>query len=74
MRQQKRRQARNLKKKQAMLDIGKTIKKLAKEGKKEEAKKLLSNAYALFDKAAKTGYIKKNTAARNKSRLTKLLA
>lgn len=39
---------------------------------KKEAKKLLSNAYQAIDKAAKRGVIKKNTASRKKSRLSKL--
>ena len=39
----------------------------------EEAKKLLPQLYKLLDKAAKVGLIKKNTAARKKSRITKLL-
>jgi len=39
----------------------------------EGAKKLLPQVYKLLDKAAKTGLIKKNTAARKKSRITKLI-
>jgi len=39
----------------------------------EEAKKLLPQVYKLLDKAAKTGLIKKNAAARKKSRITKLI-
>ena len=39
----------------------------------EEAKKLLPQVYKFLDKAAKTGLIKKNTASRKKSRITKLL-
>jgi len=41
--------------------------------KSEEAKKLLPQVYKLLDKAAKTGLIKKNTVARKKSRITKLI-
>ena len=37
----------------------------------EEAKKLLPQVYKLLDKAVKNGLIKKNTAARKKSRLTR---
>lgn len=73
VRQQRRRTVRNLEKKTAMLDIIRSIRKLVASGKKTEAAKLLSIAYKVFDKAAKTGYIKKNTAARNKSRLAKLI-
>lgn len=38
-----------------------------------DAKKLLPDIYAAFDKAAKVGIIKKNNASRHKSRLTKLI-
>jgi len=44
------------------------------ENRKEEALKLLPQAYKVIDKAAKTGVIKKNNAARKKSRLTKLVS
>jgi small subunit ribosomal protein S20 len=40
----------------------------------EEARKLLPQVYKLLDKAAKTGLIKKNTAARKKSRITKSIS
>ncbi len=40
----------------------------------EEAKKLLPEIYKALDKATKTGVIKKNTAARKKSRITKLIS
>ena len=40
----------------------------------EEAKKLLAQVYKVLDKAAKTGLIKKNTASRKKSRITKLIS
>lgn len=72
IRQQERRRIRNLVKKKAMLDVMRDIKKFIAQGKKDEALKLLPSAYKIFDKAAKTGFIKKNTAARNKSRLTAL--
>ena len=42
--------------------------------KNEEAKKNLPAIYKALDKAAKTGAIKPNTAARRKSRIAKLLA
>jgi len=50
----------------------KNIEKLVKEKKKDEAKKLLPNAYSTIDKAAKKGIIKKNNASRKKSRLSKI--
>ena len=51
----------------------KAILKLTKEGKKEEAGKLLKNAYKAIDKAKKRSLIKKNTASRKKSRLARLV-
>jgi small subunit ribosomal protein S20 len=53
-----------------MNDEVKKLRKLALEGKKEDAEKMLSTAYKAIDKAAKRGVIKKNTAARKKSRLS----
>lgn len=73
LRQSKKRRARNVRRKNAFKDIIKNIRKLALENKKEEALKLLPKAYKALDKAAKTGVIEKNTAARKKSRLTKLV-
>lgn len=50
----------------------KKIEKLVKEKKNKEAKKLLPEAYSVIDKACKRGVIKKNTASRKKSRLSKI--
>jgi small subunit ribosomal protein S20 len=52
-----------------------TIKKMEKAVKtdKKEAVKILSSAFQTIDKAAKRGIIKKNNAARKKSRLSKLV-
>jgi len=47
------------------------MKNLISLKKTEEAKKLLPQVYKYLDKAAKTGLMKKNTAARKKSRTTK---
>jgi small subunit ribosomal protein S20 len=55
-----------------MKDSMKKIEKAVKAGKKEDAVKMLSAAFAAVDKAAKRGVIKKNTAARKKSRLTRI--
>jgi len=46
---------------------------LVKEGKTKEAKNLLPKYYKAVDKAAKVGVIKRNTADRKKSRVTKLM-
>ncbi len=73
LRQNKKRRGHNISKKKALKDVVKNIRKLALENKKEEALKLLPKAYKTIDKSAKLGLIKKNTAARKKSRLTKLV-
>ena len=73
LRQSKKRRVRNIQKKKIIKKLFKEIKNLVSEKKKEEAKKLLPQVYKLLDKAAKTGLIKKNTAARKKSRITKLI-
>lgn len=73
LRQSKKRRQRNLRRLDTMKDIIKQIRKLVAENKKEEAEKLLPRAYKVIDKAAKTGIIKKNNAARKKSRLAKLV-
>ena len=55
-----------------MKESVKEITKLVKGGKKDEAKKLLPKAYQAIDKATKKGVIKKNTASRRKSILSKI--
>lgn len=71
LRQNKRRKALNLVYKKKMKDPIKKFKKLISEKKTEEARKLLPEIYKALDKAAKRGVIKKNNAARIKSRLAK---
>lgn len=56
-----------------MKELVKQFRALISGNKKEEAKSLLSQVYKAIDKAAKRGVIKKNTADRKKSRLTKAL-
>ncbi len=56
----------------AVRSATKNLKKLAATG-GSEAAKALSEAYKAVDKALKRGLIKKNTAARRKSQLAKLL-
>jgi len=63
----------NVTRAKAVKDATKKIQKLIVAGSKEDAAKLISAAYQAVDKAAKRGIIKKNTAARKKSRLMKLL-
>ena len=74
LRQNKTRRERNLRRLDVLRDTLKKIKKLVAENKKEEAIKLLPTAYQAIDKACKTGVIKKNNAARKKSRITKLIS
>jgi small subunit ribosomal protein S20 len=64
----------NVRRKDALRDTTKLLNKaiLAKDVK--GAEKLLPEAYKAIDKALKTGIIKKNTAARKKSRLAKAIA
>jgi small subunit ribosomal protein S20 len=45
-----------------------------KEGKKDEAAKLLPTVYKAIDMAAKKGIIEKNTAARKKSLAARMVA
>jgi small subunit ribosomal protein S20 len=66
-----RKKAYNDRHKRAMKEVIKKIDKLAKTD-KEGAKKMLSSAFAIIDKAAKNGVIKKNNAARKKSRLARV--
>jgi len=73
LRQAKKHRVLNLARSKAAKDIVKKIKKMAIAGQKEEAKKLMAQAYQAIDKAARRGVIKKNTAARKKSRLMRLI-
>ena len=73
LRQNIKRKKRNLIYKKKMKKLIKEVRMLVSEKKTEEAKKLLPQIYKALDKAAKTGVIKKNTASRKKSRITKLL-
>jgi small subunit ribosomal protein S20 len=74
IRQSERKRVKNLRQTRSLKALLKEVKSLALQKKTEEAQKLLSQAYKLLDKAAKTNLIKKNTASRRKSRLSKLLA
>lgn len=71
LRQSLRRHKGNLLKKEAYKDVIKQIKKEVASGKIKDAEKLLPLLYKTLDKAAKTNVIKKNKAARLKSRTTK---
>lgn len=63
----------NVRRKRALTETTKVVKKAIGTDPKE-AEKSLAAAYKAIDKAAKTGVIKKNTASRKKSRLAKAIA
>ncbi|MEK7170238.1 MAG: 30S ribosomal protein S20 [Patescibacteria group bacterium] len=63
----------NARRKQAVEQIVKKIKKLLAEKKTVEAQKLIPLAYKAYDKAAKEHTIEKGAANRKKSRLVKLI-
>lgn len=73
VRKETKRKAKNLEYKNKIKGLTKKAKNLLEEGKKEEAQKLLPTIYKAIDKAAKVNVIKKNTAARKKSRITKAI-
>ena len=60
----------NVRRKGAMKDVTKEVQKAVAKGDTKKAKELLPTAYKAIDKAEKRGVIKKNTAARKKSRLS----
>ena len=63
----------NTQRKEAINDVVKKVKRLVVLKNKSEALALLPEAYQAIDKAVKTKFLKKNTAARKKSRLSKLI-
>jgi len=67
-----RKKAFNDRRKRTMKEKIKDIEKLAKTD-KTEAGKMLSSTFQAIDKAAKKGIIKRNNAARKKSRLSRLV-
>jgi small subunit ribosomal protein S20 len=56
----------------AMREAVKKLKKAVSDKNKKEAATLLAGAYQAVDKAVKRGIVKKNTAARKKSQLSRL--
>ena len=73
IRQTKRRRARNLVYITKLKSLVKEARELVLQKKVKEAKALLPKVYQILDKSAKAGIIKKNTASRKKSRITKLV-
>jgi len=74
LRQSFKHQKRNLAYHNKTKDLIKKVRNLVAQKKMNEAKSLLSETYQALDKAAKVGVIKKNAAARKKSRITKLVS
>lgn len=70
LRSSKRKRVFNVRRREAIGSVTKDIKKLVAAGKKADAMKLISQAYKELDKAAKSGFIKKNAASRKKSRIS----
>ncbi len=63
----------NDRRKKAVKESIKKVEKFIKEKKVDEGKKILHLAYKAIDKAAKTGVISKNTAARRKSKVARMV-
>lgn len=59
--------------KSALKETVKNVKKLVNSKDAKKAEEMLTKAYQAIDKAAKRGVIKKNAAARKKSRLVKAI-
>jgi len=68
-RQNKKRRERNILKKRKIKELEKEFQGFVSKNRIEEAKKIIPKIQKLLDKAAKIGLIKKNAAARKKSRL-----
>jgi small subunit ribosomal protein S20 len=73
LRASKRKRVYNIRHRDSVADVTKKIEKLVAAKNVREAVKLLPTAYKEIDKAAKVGFIKKNNAARKKSRLSALI-
>ena len=73
LRQSLKRRKINIVYKNKIKNLLKEIRSLVLEKKIKEAKELLPKVYKILDKAGKVGVIKKNTAARKKSRITTLV-
>ena len=73
IKQNKTKRAHNLLYITKMKSLLKEARAFVAQKKVKEAKELLPKVYAILDKTAKVGIIKKNTASRKKSRITKLI-
>jgi len=73
IRQDRGRRAHNLIYINKMRKLVKEVRSLVAEKKIKEAKELLPKVFAILDKTAKVGIIKKNNASRKKSRIAKMI-
>jgi small subunit ribosomal protein S20 len=73
LRSSARKQAVNNRRKTALKETVKAVKKSVTKKDVKQAEAELAKAYQAIDKAAKRGVIKKNAAARKKSRLVKMI-
>ena len=73
LRQDEKKQYRNLQRKKEMRNLLKEVKVLVSDKKQKEALEMLPKIYKAIDKAAKNNVLKKNTASRKKSGVTKLI-
>jgi len=73
LRASQKRAIQNAKIRKTFKEAVKKLRDLAKSGKIDDAKKLFPSAQKALDKAAKVNVITKNTAARKKSRLAKMM-
>jgi small subunit ribosomal protein S20 len=74
LRQNKKRRARNLTESRFLKSEIKSLKKLIAAKDKKGAVEFLPKVYKALDKSVKTNLVKKNTASRLKSRLTKVVS
>jgi len=74
MRRDAKKQLHSLRRKREMKKVSKELRDLVSSGNVKDAEGRISSAFKAIDKAAKRGVINKNTAARKKSRLTRLLS
>ena len=73
LRGSKRKRSFNLRKKDTLSKTVKQVKKLIANKQIKEAEALLPIVQKIIDKATKTGYLKKNTASRKKSRISAMI-
>lgn len=71
LRKNKKQRVRNMRNIRTMKQAVKQVRRFVAQGKQEDAKKLLPTLYKVLDKSTKKNILKKNTAARYKSRITK---